>query len=280
MSTRSLDLDAFLKRLDQASSLDDIQTLIIALRDHYNIDHIVYHWVSSDGEQYGCGTYPPEWAQRYIEKEYIRIDPVVIGCFQRFHPVDWKRFDWSSKATRAFRADAIDHGVGNQGFSIPIRGPSGQFALFTASHTAEDQEWNDFTRMHQRELILIAHYFNRKALELQKERLPDSAKPLSPREVDAMTFLAMGYARGQVADMLSISEHTLRAYIESARFKLGAMNTTHAVARAIAEGLIVVGAAARGALGDFPGKDLVASLEQGLVANQNGTATPRGRKGL
>ena len=55
-----------------------------------------------------------------------------------------------------------------------------------------------------------------------------------------MTLLAIGYSRAQVADTLSISEHTLRVYIESARFKLGAMNTTHAVARAMQQGLIVV----------------------------------------
>ena len=65
-------------------------------------------------------------------------------------------------------------------------------------------------------------------------------KALSPREIDAMTLLAVGYSRAQVANELSISEHTLRVYIESARFKLGAMNTTHAVARAMNQGLIVV----------------------------------------
>jgi hypothetical protein len=55
--------------------------------------------------------------------------------------------------------------------------------------------------------------------------------------------------------MLSISEHTLRAYIESARFKLGALNTTHAVAKALSEGFIVVGGAARAAEGKWPGKE-------------------------
>jgi DNA-binding CsgD family transcriptional regulator len=64
----------------------------------------------------------------------------------------------------------------------------------------------------------------------------------------------MGYSRGQVADMLSISEHTLRAYIESARYKLNAANTTHAITRAITEGLIVVGGASRAAHGGWPGR--------------------------
>ena len=89
-------------------------------------------------------------------------------------------------------------------------------------------------------MILIAHAFNRKALDLEPDRKPDQSQALSPREVDAMTLLAMGYNRAQVAQTLSISEHTVRVYIESARFKLGAMNTSHAVARAISRGLIVV----------------------------------------
>ena len=251
----TIKLDQFLRELERAKAFDEIQGLIVNLRDTLAVDHVVYHWVSSDGEQYGFGTYSPEWAQRYIDKEYLRIDPVIVGCFQRFHPVDWKQFDWSARAAKAFRKDAIAHGVGNQGYSVPIRGPNGQFALFTVSHNCSDHRWAEITTSHQREIILIAHFLNQKALDFETGRQPEPIRPLSPREVDTLTYLAMGYGRGQVAEILSISEHTLRAYIESARFKLGSLNTTHAVARAISEGLIVVGGAARAAEGDWPGRD-------------------------
>ncbi|HBM57665.1 autoinducer binding domain-containing protein [Salipiger marinus] len=230
----------FLEQLEAARSLEDLQAVSEGLRAHYGVDHLVYHWVSASGEQYGCGTYSPDWVQRYIEKGYLRIDPVVQGCFQRFHPVDWKRLDWSSKAARAFQKDAIAHGVGNQGFSIPIRGPNGQFALFTVSHSCPDEDWAQFTALHRRDMILMAHTFNEKALDLEPGRRPEAAQPLSPREIEALTLLAVGYSRAQVAETLAISEHTLRVYVESARFKLGAMNTVHAVARALSRGLIVV----------------------------------------
>ena len=246
-------LDGLLEKLESADRLDQLQDIIANLRDHYGVSHAIYHWVSADGQQYGCGTYSREWCIRYVVEDYLRVDPVVTGCFQRFHPVDWKVLDWSSKAAKAFLADAEAHGVGNQGFSVPVRGPGGQFALFSLSDACDDDAWAAFTDRNQRDLILIAHYFNQKALELARGRAPEPAKPLSPREVDALTFLAMGYGRGQVAEMLKISEHTLRAYIESARFKLGAMNTIHAVAKALAEGRIVVGGARREAIGAWPG---------------------------
>lgn len=234
------DLDRILSALEDTSELDGLQRIIEDLCVAFAVDHMVYHWVDSAGDHYGCGTYKADWVARYTEQNYSRIDPVIVGCFQRFHPVDWKRLDWSGKAAKQFLKDAVDHGIGNQGYSIPIRGPNGQFALFTVSHNCDDDAWAAFTEAHSRDLILIAHYFNRKALEFEPNRAPEQSRQLSPRELDAMTLLAMGYSRAQVADALSISEHTLRVYIESARFKLGALNTTHAVARAIGCGLIVV----------------------------------------
>ena len=118
--------------------------------------------------------------------------------------------DWSSKAARAFQAEASEYGVGNQGFTVPIRGPNGQFALFAVSHSCDDATWDTFTETHRRSLILIAHAFNQKALEFEPDRLPEQARNLSPREIDSITLLAMGYSRAQVAETLSISEHTLR----------------------------------------------------------------------
>ena len=233
-------LDEILAELEQATEFARLQSASEKLRDLLEVDHLVYHWVSSSGEQYGFGTYSDTWVQRYLARDYLRVDPVIQGCYQRFHPVDWKRLDWSSKAARAFQADALAHGVGNQGYSVPIRGPNGQFALFTVSHHCDDATWAAFTEANRRDLILIAHFFNHAALQLEPGRTPEQAQMLSPREIDAMTFLAMGYSRAQVAATLSISEHTLRVYIESARFKLGAVNTTHAVARALSRGLIVI----------------------------------------
>jgi len=233
-------LDHILEALEQAATLEGLQTASEALCAHYELAHVVYHWVDSAGDQYGCGTYSVAWQERHLDQNYLRTDPVVSGCYQRFHPVDWKRLDWSSKAARALLLEAIEHGVGNQGFTVPIRGPNGQFALFTVNNTCSDSEWQVFTEANRRDLILIAHYFNQKALEFEPGRTPETSQALSPREIDAMTLLAIGYSRAQVANTLSISEHTLRVYIESARFKLGALNTTHAVARALSRGLIVV----------------------------------------
>ncbi|QDC08811.1 LuxR family transcriptional regulator [Oceanicola sp. D3] len=233
-------LEQFIEGLQQASTLDDVQASVFDLRDIYEVEHVVYHSVNASGGQYAALTYSTDWVDQYLSNGYDRIDPVVVGCYQRFHPVDWRRLDWSGKVSRDFMGEAQNAGVGNQGYTVPIRGPSGQFAMFTVSHNASDTKWTRFTEAHTRDLILAAHYLNQKALEIENGGTAKStARALSPRERDALTLLALGYSRAQASESLEISEHTLRVYIEGARYKLGAMNTTHAVALALAQGRLV-----------------------------------------
>lgn len=233
-------LPGFISELQQATTLESLQPVIVGLRNLLDIEHVVYHSVNSTGQQYAVLTYSSDWVNRYLTEDYARIDPVVQGCFRRFHPVNWKTLDWSGRSTRNFFGEAIDAGVGNQGYSVPIRGPNGQFALFSVSHRAGDDTWARFTAERMADLILIAHFINQKALEIEGGRDINAMKSLSPREVDVLTMLAMGLNRAQAADSLAISEHTFRTYVESARFKLGANNTTQAVARAVSEGLVLI----------------------------------------
>lgn len=233
-------LEDLLSTLQAAATLEDLQSVLEALRDYYEVEHTVYHWVNSVGERYGAGTYSAEWVDRYLEKDYLRMDPVIFGCFQRFTPVSWGDLDWSSKPAREMWRDATAHGLGNQGFTIPIRGPNGQFALFTLNATATDAEWDKFIDENTRDLMILGHELNKKALEFEQWGEDENVPALSPRELASMSCLAKGMSRAQAASELKISEHTLRVYIESARHKLGAMNTTHAVARALSTGIIII----------------------------------------
>ena len=120
-------IQSLIGQLDQADTLDDLQSIILTLRDQFRIDHAVYHWISSDGEQFGCGTYPTDWVQTYVDNDYLRVDPVVIGCYQRFHPVNWKRLDWSSKQARAFQKEAIAAGGSSLRDHVQPNGELGYF---------------------------------------------------------------------------------------------------------------------------------------------------------
>jgi len=231
-------LEEFLGRLETSQTPNEIQTLVESLRDTYGVTNAVYHAVNLDGAPYAALTYSPEWMDHYQEQKYVQVDPVVRGALQHFHPMDWKRLDWSSPGSRAFLGEATDAGIGNQGLSIPIRGPNGQFALFTVNHQCNDNEWGKFAAEAKRDMMLISHYIHQQVVKIVLPDGPREYASLSPRETDSLKFLAVGFSRSQIAEKLRISEHTLRVYIDSARHKLGALNVVHAVATAYSRGLI------------------------------------------
>ena len=231
-------LQEFLNNLETSQTPNEIQTLVESLREIYGVTNAVYHAVNLDGAPYAALTYTPEWMDHYQEQKYVQVDPVVRGALQHFHPMDWKRLDWSSRGSRAFMGEATSAGIGNQGLSIPIRGPNGQFALFTVNHQCSDREWGVFTAEVKRDMMLVSHYIHQQVVEIVLPEGPREYQQLSPREADSLKYLAVGLSRGQVAEKLMISEHTLRVYIDSARHKLGALNTIHAVATAYSRGLI------------------------------------------
>ncbi|WP_421056896.1 helix-turn-helix transcriptional regulator [Leisingera sp. D0M16] len=230
-----------LDQIEAATSLDVLRHRITPqISQLFNADHIIYFCVCSSGSRYVWGTYPAEWIKQYLEQGYFSVDPVFQGCRNCFHPIDWRRLDWSHVSARKFQADAQAHGLGNQGISIPIRGPHGQFAVFSVNRSCSDETWHEFTGQRTRDLILTAHAFNERVLQLQPDLVPQAVPHLGKREIDALALLARGCSRAEAAAKLNISESTLRTYIETARNKLSAANTTQAVAIAASRGLIVV----------------------------------------
>ena len=151
-------------RISRSSTLDDLNREIVGLRDSLDVENIVYHSVNSTGEQYAALTYSEAWVSEYLERDYARIDPVVQGCFRSFRPVDWKTRDWSGRAAREFFGESQGARVGNQGYSVPVRGPNGQFALVTVTQNCSDDRWALYTGEHTRSLLLISHFLNQKAL--------------------------------------------------------------------------------------------------------------------
>ena len=57
--------------------------------------------------------------------------------------------------------------------------------------------------------------------------------PLSPRERDVLRTVAMGHTNEEIAEILGISQSTVRSHIDNARAKLGATNRAHAIAIAV-----------------------------------------------
>lgn len=232
-------VQGFLDQLEITTSLEDIQQLVEALRDDLGVEHAIYHMVGGTGREYGALTYDPEWVDRYKTERYFNVDPTVQMSMRSTGPIDWQTLDWTSGPARRLLREAAGEGVGKQGISVPIRGLRGQIAMFSVTSFDTEATWGRFGRQHMANLVLAGNYINQHTAHIMGVDRLASGPALSPRERDVLTFLAVGHSRSEAADKLGISEHTFRAYLDAARLKLGAANTTHAVVLALTQGLLM-----------------------------------------
>ncbi len=237
-------IKSIIEGLPEFRKVEDIRLFADLVRDVYDVDHVVYVVVSFGGGatfgdyQFAEITYRADWSQRYLEENYKEADPTVVGAVQSFTPLDWKRLDWSPKRRRKLILEAVDAGVGNQGYTVPVRGPNGQFAVLTINKTCTDRVWERYIAETASDWLLVANFMHQKVLEIFDVRNEQEFAALSPRERDALAMISSGMSRNQIAENLKISENTLRVYLDSARNKLGGLNMPHAVAIAVRTGII------------------------------------------
>jgi DNA-binding NarL/FixJ family response regulator len=63
---------------------------------------------------------------------------------------------------------------------------------------------------------------------------------LSAREVEVLALMAQGLANKNIADRLTISEHTVKFHVSSILSKLSASSRTEAVTRGLKDGLLII----------------------------------------
>jgi DNA-binding CsgD family transcriptional regulator len=181
-------------------------------------------------------TYSVNWQFRYFERQYIKIDPVIKRGRLAVLPFDWQELITEDAAVIAFLEDAMAHDIGRNGLSIPIRGRKDWVSIvsFTSNHTYE--EWQEYKNTNIAKLNIISLLIDNTASK--DFALPRPDIKLSERELQCLIWSARGKTYKDIAEILGVSFSTVKFYLDTARHKLNCINVTHAVAVAIASGII------------------------------------------
>jgi DNA-binding CsgD family transcriptional regulator len=219
----------------------DVEATVTRLRDLLGVDHLVYHssklGVSPSIDPYIRLTYPASWIKQYLTMNYVDLDPVLKEGFARTLPFDWTELKVESAAQGAFLMDALAHGVGPHGMSIPVRSKQGHRGLFSISFARSAEEWQVFKEAHLDDAVAIAHRIHHRVIS---EVFGEDHPHLTDREVECLKLTAIGKDAGDIALILGISPHTARDYLKSARFKLDCVTSAQAVTKAVQLGLLVI----------------------------------------
>lgn len=239
MIESSIDYADVANRIIKAGSVSDTLTI---LADAYRFDFITYHLASTVVGEFDAPfvrtTYPDRWVSAYLLKGYIHVDPVVREGFLRQLPFDWRELEVAPEAF-SFLEDALRHGVGPHGFSIPVADKAGRRAILSFNAKALAEEWDETVDSFRAEWVDLAHLVHQKAVfELHGES--DPIPTISARERECLHWSALGKDHKDIAIILGLSHHTTRSYIKSARTKLGCATISAAATLALKLRLISI----------------------------------------
>jgi LuxR family quorum-sensing system transcriptional regulator CciR len=186
-----------------------------------------------------------EPARQWIDQELHLVSPIAAVCRISTRPFVWDAEKVARAVGQGRRRSALqwplmpDRGFAG-GITVPIHMPrarTGSVSWYSRNAAVNLQEVLD---QHADVLRLAAVHFMDLvyALRVEREVALDGRLPLSERELECLTWAALGRTDVEIGAVLHRSPATARFHMDNAVRKLGARNRTQAVAIAVQRGLI------------------------------------------
>jgi DNA-binding CsgD family transcriptional regulator len=219
----------------------DLAETLRMIASEIGLCHIAYLRLSPDKSPDICllvavVTYSRLWQHRYFVKKYMTNDPVISYGREADEPFDWASLPVDDPATKAFFADALNHSVGRNGLSIPLRNRRSVFALVSFTSDLSKDEWEAYKSANMAKLKLLSVLID--SASHINFKLPAFPVHLSNREEQCLLWAARGKTYQEIAEILGLAFGSVKTHLDAARHKLHCMNLTHAAAVAFATGVI------------------------------------------
>ena len=217
-------LDAVVSTLEGLASPPATEALIASVSRIYELAHVSYfapaigdhrpavHEITMPGGQDDVFL-PPEAAHAFA----------TAGGF-RFVP-----FDWTELPDRALPMNV-------NGFTVPLAMPDGDGAVFSVADRSTEVAWAERMKTSRCDIVRLAEFAHRQAMT--RAGLADQPATLAPLELKVLQALAKTADPSRIAHRLGLAETTFWMVADSARHKLGALTTAHAISIAMNRGLI------------------------------------------
>jgi DNA-binding CsgD family transcriptional regulator len=129
-------------------------------------------------------------------------------------------------------------GIGCNSLTVPVQRSGGAPGLVILTSDEIPHAWD--RRRHDLTINLtrVAYYLNYCVHRLHGNGSASDTKPLNAREMEALTLTSYGKTLSEVAMAMRSSQTIVRALLDSARYKLSALNLRHAVWKAVSTRLI------------------------------------------
>jgi len=237
-------IEDFIDEVDRAKDLDDLYSAMMKQIKRQGFESFIYRLiVAQNGTQpvYYLSSIPQEWKDRYKNLNYGKDDIVARHIGRTMRPFNWLEIcPWNdlTDAQRNIMNEARVFGI-TSGGTVPIHGVGHTKALVSVTNNLPPEKFAPMF-LHERHAIhLVATYFHERIVQMYPSSPRSSGfARLSSRELEMLTWTAAGKQPGEIADILNLSTHTVKEYIQNCCRKLNVVNKTQAIAVALIQGLI------------------------------------------
>ncbi|MHA7774695.1 LuxR family transcriptional regulator [Roseibium sp. M-1] len=225
--------ETFLTQLSSSADKQDFcEAMIIAVREfEINLFAYIYYSDGKRAEPHIITNYPQDWAARYRERNYHRIDPVVLKMETQPGTFSWPFGDHSPGLTAEVAVvlkEAGDYGIG-RGLTIPIHDRFQKKAAVTFAAAAEDVRFEKTVQHHRQALQLMATCFHIHARRLLSRAETVDGIVLTKRELECLQWAMRGKSAGDTAEILGIKRRTVVFHLENVRRKFKVRTVAQAI---------------------------------------------------
>jgi DNA-binding CsgD family transcriptional regulator len=240
-----MDLFSFVDCSNRTGSLSTLFELLVNCATDEGFSEVAYGALTYTEPVHLPGLAPPaiatnfpsHWCDRYFERRYYEIDPVVRRTPTFSGPFLWdqliERCQLQVREQRVMeesREAGLKHGI-----SVPLFGPVGRISVVSFA-----SRFDDVVPAHRMShLNALAWQFHVAFADIARPAGQSDAKvDLAAREKDCLRWTAEGKSSWEIGMILKISENTVNFHLKSAMRKFGTTSRTVAVVQAIRLNLI------------------------------------------
>lgn len=180
-------------------------------------------------------SYSTSWQKRYMEENYLAIDPSVLHGSRSVMPLVWT--DNLFREARNFWEDARAHDL-RFGWAQSATNIQGIRGMLTLARCAESLSETELKKNAYRMVWLTQAVHQCMSTLISAKMLPHAMIQLSSRERDVLRWTADGKTAGEIATIINITERTVNFHISNAMEKLNCINKTAATVKAALIGLL------------------------------------------
>lgn len=233
-------ISEFLTLILQSKSFEEMENVLSELKKHLGYDYYSFGYATLSSLMASrvkvLYDVPNGWPDRYREKNYLNVDPLVKYSLTYNRPLDWSNITTTLNLKDVevdFINEARQYGLVS-GFSVPFRQSLGGFGKISFIRKIQKKVLPEDIHLVQ---ILIPNILD-KLKTLDKSLTKVSRDSLTKREVECLSWAAEGKGGWEISRILGISEVTVAFHLKNAANKLKANNKYHAITKAILSGAI------------------------------------------